>query len=156
MLDPARFPRPPSLTLTTARIQIRFPSTGQVIASTTSAYRVLETHHPPTYYLPPSSIQIPLTKLPRQTFCEWKGVATYYSLALPDGTKVDSRAWAYEDPSPAFESIRGYISFYADPRWECTVDGEVVEPQPGDYYGGWMTKDILRASVKGAPGTRHW
>ena len=69
---------------------------------------------------------------------------------------MENRAWTYGEPTPAFASIKDHVSFYADERWECYVDGEKVEPQPGDFYGGWMTSEIVRASVKGAPGTRGW
>ncbi|CAC9890754.1 unnamed protein product [Aureobasidium pullulans] len=120
---------------------------GQTIASTDRAYWVLETYHPPTYYLPPDSIKLNLTPTSRRTFCDF---------TTPGGEQVDSRAWTYKEPTPTFAEIKDYVSFYADPRWECYVDGELVEPQPGDFYGGWMTSDIVRKSVKGAPGTRGW
>lgn len=83
-------------------------------------------------------------------------MATYFSFTTPDGQKVDNRSWAYEEPTKSFQGIKDHVSFYADKAWETYVDGELVEPQPGDFYGGWLTKDIKRESVKGAPGTRHW
>lgn len=82
--------------------------------------------------------------------CEFKGAATYYKIDLADGTSVSNRAWSYERPTPTFEPIRGYVSFYADP-WACFVDGEKVEPQPGDFYGGWVTSDV-EGIVKGRTG----
>ena len=156
-LDPRTFPRPPALEQISKHILIKFPgASGATIASTRSAYWVLETYHPPTYYLPRSDIQIPLTQTPRQTFCEWKGVAAYFSFDTPQGQKIENRCWTYSEPTKRFKDIKDYVSFYADDRWECYVDGEKVEPQPGDFYGGWMTSDIVRKSVKGAPGTRGW
>ena len=86
--------------------------------------------------------------------CEWKGRATYYEVTHPSDPKdvVTNRIWSYDSPTPGFKDIKGYLSFYAGP-WDCYVDGERVEPQPGDFYGGWMTSDVERASVKGGPGT---
>lgn len=156
-LDPRTFPRPPALQKIAKSILIKFPgASGRTIASTNNAYWVLETYHPPTYYLPASSVEIPLSKTSHRSCCEWKGVATYFSFSTPDGQKVDNRAWSYEEPNSRFKEIKDHVSFYADNKWECYVDGELVEPQPGDFYGGWMTKDIKRESVKGAPGTRGW
>lgn len=156
-LDPRTFPRPPLLQQIKKNILIKFPGpNGQTVASTTNAYWVLETYHPPTYYLPPSSVQIPLRKTGHHSYCEWKGVASYFAFATPEGQQIENRAWTYEEPSNSFRPIKDYVSFYADKRWECYVDGELVEPQPGDFYGGWMTQDIKRESVKGAPGTRGW
>jgi uncharacterized protein (DUF427 family) len=155
-LNPRDFPRPPLCERTPRKLEIKWGN--QTIASTTSAYWVLETFHPPTYYLPPSSIQIPLVKNPqRQSFCEWKGVASYYDVAHPENSQevVRGRIWSYDAPTGRFAEIRDYLSFYAGP-WECFVDGERVVPQPGDFYGGWATAEIEMSQVKGAPGTRHW
>lgn len=109
------------------------------------------------YYFPPSSILTPLTTTPRKSICEWKGMATYYSISrtLPDSTTetIKDRIWSYNEPS-GFKPIAGYLSFYAGP-WDCYVDGELVIPQPGDFYGGWMTSDI-EGKVKGGPGTWGW
>lgn len=156
-LDPRTFPRPPRLERVAKELIIKWPGTnGGTIAHTRNAFWVLETYHPPTYYIPASDVKIPLEHTSRQTFCEWKGLATYFAFTTPTGERVQNRAWTYEEPSRSFTDIKDHISFYADPRWECYVDGEKVEPQPGDFYGGWMTSDIVRASVKGAPGTRGW
>lgn len=154
-LNPASFPRPPLLEKVPRHLQIKW--NGQVIADTTDAYWVLETYHPPTYYVPPSSLKVPLSTSPRSSFCEWKGMATYHDIANPANTSevVKSRIWSYESPTEPFKAIKNYLSFYADP-WTCYVDGEKVEPQPGDFYGGWMTSDIERNSVKGRPGTMGW
>ncbi|EMC92828.1 hypothetical protein BAUCODRAFT_37738 [Baudoinia panamericana UAMH 10762] len=158
-LNPRTFPRPPLCEPTARHLQIKW--NDHTIAETSSAYWVLETHHPPTYYLPPSSLKIPLQKTSNSSFCEWKGRATYYAVQKPGGEKegegevVRNRIWSYESPTKGFEALRGYLSFYAGP-WDCYVDGEKVEPQPGDFYGGWMTSDIERSTVKGGPGTWGW
>ena len=107
------------------------------------------------YYLPKSSISIPLTPTTRSSFCEWKGNATYYSIRNPStGAEVKDRLWSYENPTSGFIDIKGYVSFYAGP-WNCYVDDEKVEPQPGDFYGGWVTNDI-EGPLKGGPGTWGW
>lgn len=97
-----------------------------------------------------------LKKTPRRTFCEWKGPATYFAVPLPGpGEKfVENRAWTYEKPTERFADIKDYVSFYTGP-WECFVDSEKVEPQPGDFYGGWVTSEIV-GKIKGGPGTLGW
>ncbi|KAL1305334.1 hypothetical protein AAFC00_002232 [Neodothiora populina] len=156
-LNPLTFPRPPLIASINKQILIKFRGpTGPTIASTNHAQWILETHHPPTYYIPPSSISIPLTKSPHKSYCEWKGVATYFDFVTPEARKVERRAWTYEEPSNKYKDLKDWVCFYADERWECYVGGELVEPQPGDFYGGWMTKDVMREGVKGAPGTRGW
>ncbi|KAK1596996.1 uncharacterized protein LY79DRAFT_543409 [Colletotrichum navitas] len=148
------FPRPPLLEKVSRHLQILW--NGQVVADTRDAYRVLETHHPPTYYFPPASVRVPLKRTPRTTFCEWKGAATYYSITAPGSSStgepeiVFNRIWSYEFPTPNFEAIKGHFSFYADP-WDCFINGEAVQPQPGDFYGGWVTSEI-EGIVKGAHG----
>jgi uncharacterized protein (DUF427 family) len=154
-LNPRNFPRPPLCESTPRHLEIKW--NGHLIASTTSAYWVLETHHPPTYYLPPSALKVPVTANTKSSFCEWKGRATYYDIANPANPSevVRNRAWSYDSPTAGFKDIKGYLSFYAGP-WDCFVDGEKVEAQPGDFYGGWMTSDIEKEAVKGAPGTLFW
>ncbi|KAK2007508.1 DUF427-domain-containing protein [Colletotrichum eremochloae] len=148
------FPRPPLLEKISRHLRIIW--NGQVLADTRDAYRVLETHHPPTYYFPPASVRVPLRPTPRSTYCEWKGVATYYSITAPESLStgepeiVSNRIWSYESPTPGFEAIKGHLSFYAGP-WNCYVDGEAVQSQPGDFYGGWVTSEI-EGIVKGAHG----
>lgn len=111
-----------------------------------------------TYYIPRHAIspQVSLTITPRKSLCEWKGVATYYSIKNPsDGSEVVDRVWSYESPTPSFGEITGYISLYAGP-WDCFIDGEKVVPQPGgDFYGGWVTSDI-EGKIKGPLGTWGW
>ncbi|KAK5698102.1 hypothetical protein LTR97_007062 [Elasticomyces elasticus] len=154
-LNPRNFPRPPLCEKTPRHLQVKW--NGQIIADTKDAYWVLETHHPPTYYLPPSSLQVKLDMTSNSSFCEWKGRAQYYSIANPTKPEevVKNRIWSYETPTAGFKGLKGYLSFYAGP-WDCYVDGERVEPQPGDFYGGWMTSDIERSTVKGGPGTWGW
>jgi uncharacterized protein (DUF427 family) len=116
------------------------------------------------YYLPPSSVLVPLTKTSRKSLCEWKGTATYYSITSPSPAEgsgsakapetVKDRIWSYDAPTEGFKPIKQYLSFYAGP-WDCYVDGELVVPQPGDFYGGWVTSDI-EGKVKGGPGTWGW
>jgi len=147
------YPRPPRLEDTTKQIQIVF---NQVtIADTRCAKRVLETSHPPVYYLPPADIQMAyLIKSPRTTFCEWKGRGAYYSLLVGD-KRLDDVAWYYPEPTPAFAAIQDYVAFYPAPMDACYVDGERVIPQPGTFYGGWITSDIV-GPFKGEPGSWGW
>lgn len=154
-LNPRNFPRPPSCEKTPRHLQVKWGD--QIIADTKEGYWVLETYHPPTYYLPPSSMKVPLSRNSHGSFCEWKGRASYYDVTNPSnpGETAKNRVWSYDNPTGGFKDIKDYLSFYAGP-WDCYVDGEYVEPQPGDFYGGWMTSDIEREYVKGAPGTRHW
>lgn len=154
-LNPRSFPRPPLCERTPRHLRVEW--NGTTIADTTEAYWVLETHHPPTYYLPPSSLKVQLQKNSRSTMCEWKGAATYYDISNPakPSEVVKNRIWSYDKPTPGFKVIQGYLCFYAGP-WDCFVDDERVEPQPGDFYGGWMTSEIERSTVKGGPGTWGW
>jgi uncharacterized protein (DUF427 family) len=146
------YPRPPALEPVPQRILIRFG--GQVIADTTRALRVLETHHAPTYYLPPEDITAELRPASGQSFCEWKGAARYYDVVTANAT-ANRAAWAYDSPTPKFRALAGYIAFYAGPMDACYVGNEKAIPQPGDFYGGWVTSN-LEGIPKGAPGTRHW
>ncbi len=147
------YPRPPRLEATSQRIQIVF---NQVtIADTTGAYRVLETSHPPTYYIPLADIQQQyLQPVDRQTFCEWKGSGSYYSIVVGDRV-ITEVAWYYAQPTPAFTAIRNYVAFYAAPMDACYVGNQRVTPQPGNFYGGWITPDIV-GPFKGEPGSWGW
>jgi len=157
-LNVQNFPRPPLIEHTPRHLQVKWH--GQVIADTKEAYWILETYHPPTYYLPPSSVFLPLTKTPKRTFCEWKGWATYYSItspstSLPESSQqetIKDRIWSYDSPNEKYKDLKGYLSFYAGP-WDCYVDGELVKPQPGDFYGGWTTGE-LEGLIKGEGATR--
>jgi uncharacterized protein (DUF427 family) len=147
------YPRPPRLERTDRRIRIVFA--GETIVDTKSAWRVLETSHPPGYYIPPVDVR-PGVLVPAAggSVCEWKGRAVYSTVRVGDH-EAPSAAWAYPDPTPAFAPLAGFVSFYAGPMDRCLVDDEVVTPQPGDFYGGWITQDVV-GPFKGGPGTWGW
>ena len=146
------YPRPPALEPVPQLIEIRLG--GAVVARTGRALRVLETHHAPTYYLPPEAIQATLRPTIGSSFCEWKGVARYVDV-IAGGTTAKRAAWCYDEPSPSFAPLAGFIAFYAGLMEACRVGDARVIPQPGDFYGGWVTPN-LEGIVKGAPGTGHW
>jgi uncharacterized protein (DUF427 family) len=147
------YPRPPRLEPSTRLIRVVFD--GQVIAETRRALRVLETSHPPVYYIPPEDIRPEfLEGSARSSYCEWKGRARYHSLKVGDRRSRDA-AWSYPEPTAAFAAIRGHLAFYPSRVDECRVDGEVVQSQPGDFYGGWITADVV-GPFKGDPGTMGW
>jgi uncharacterized protein (DUF427 family) len=147
------YPRPPRLEPVEKRIQIVF--NGVTIADTQRAMRVLETSHPPTYYLPPEDLaQQYLIPSARSTFCEWKGSGSYYSLKVGEKAAIEV-AWYYENPTPNFIAIKNYVAFYADPMDACYVNGEKVTPQPGQFYGGWITSDVV-GPFKGEAGSWGW
>lgn len=147
------YPRPPRLEDTDKHIQIIF--NGVTIADTRRAKRVLETSHPPVYYLPPEDIQMQyLLPDDGRSFCEWKGEARYYSVVVGN-KRIERVAWTYPKPTASFASLKDHIAFYAAPMDACLVDGEKVRPQPGNFYGGWITKDIV-GPFKGEPGTMGW
>lgn len=144
------YPRPPRLEPCGKRIQVICHQI--IIAASQNSYRVLETSHPPVYYLPPEDIKMEyLVPSGQQSFCEWKGTAIYYSLVFAQ-QQLPNCAWSYPEPTPAFSPIKDYIAFYAGPMDACYVDGEKVTPQPGGFYGGWITTDIV-GPFKGEPGT---
>lgn len=147
------YPRPPHLELSSKHIQIMFNS--EVIADTHQAFRVLETSHPPVYYLPQEDIRMEfLTMTPRSSFCEFKGQATYWTLRVGQ-REAANVAWSYESPTKRFATIRGYIAFYPSRMDACYVDGEKVQAQAGDFYGGWITSEIV-GPFKGGTGTWGW
>ena len=135
------YPRPPRLEDSTKHIEVIF--NGTKIVDTHRAKRILETSHPPAYYIPPEDVQMDYFKpTSRHTYCEWKGEASYYTVAAGDKTAPNA-AWYYPDPTPGYEDLKDYIALYPGRMDECRVDGEAVQPQPGDFYGGWITKDIV-------------
>lgn len=147
------YPRPPIIELTARRIQVLLA--GEMIADTTRALRALETSHPPVYYIPLEDItSATLTSNGRATYCEFKGEARYYDVQLGDHFIADA-AWGYEAPAPGYEPLAGHVAFYPQLMDECRVDGELVRPQPGAYYGGWITPDVV-GPFKGEPGTNGW
>lgn len=146
------YPRPPICVKDEREVVVQFA--GVQIAKTRQAIRVLETASPPTFYLPTSDIEMPLLiQSPGASYCEWKGNATYWSLTAGDDS-ISNVGWSYESPNPKFESIQGYLSFYPA-KVQCLVDGESVRPQPGGFYGGWVTDEIV-GPYKGEPGTGGW
>jgi uncharacterized protein (DUF427 family) len=125
------------------------------IADTHEAKRVLETSHPPVYYIPPQDIRMALLERSAVTsLCEWKGLAVYYTVAVGD-KRAEKAAWTYPDPRPGFREIKDHFAFYAGPMDACHVNGERVQPQPGGFYGGWITKTIV-GPFKGVPGSVGW
>lgn len=128
---------------------------GRLIAETTRAMRVLETSHPPAYYLPPEAfVEGALVPAAGSTFCEYKGRAAYYDI-VGGGTVAPRAGWYYPDPSRGFHAIAGFVSVYPGRMDRCTVDGEIVTPQEGDFYGGWITANIV-GPFKGSAGTWGW
>jgi uncharacterized protein (DUF427 family) len=147
------YPRPPRLERTSARLEVVLG--GTLIASTTQGWRVLETSHPPNYYLPRGAfVAGSIEPATGSSYCEWKGVATYWTLRHGDHV-APRAAWSYEAPDPAFALIRGHLALYPALVDECRVDGEVVRAQPGGFYGGWIT-DAIAGPFKGDPGTQGW
>ena len=147
------YPRPPRVEPTGEHVVVRLG--GAVVAETRQALRVLETSHPPTYYLPldaftPGSLQ------PGQgsSWCEFKGAATYLDVVAGDVRAV-SAAWTYPRPSPGFELLTDHVALYPGRVDEVTVDGERVRPQAGGFYGGWITDRVV-GPFKGGPGTSGW
>jgi len=147
------YPRPPRLEKVGERLRVIFA--GQMIADTVAGYRVLETSHPPVYYIPPDDIARQyLRAVAGSSWCEFKGDARYWSLDVDD-KRSDNAAWSYPNPSPAFADIAGYLAFYASRVDACWVSDERVQPQEGDFYGGWITSRIV-GPFKGGAGTRGW
>ena len=147
-----KYPRPPSLEKVPTRLLVRLG--GEVVAETDAGLRVLETHHAPTYYIPRSDILGRLDPVGGGSFCEWKGQARYFDVTA-GGVTARRAAWSYENPSPAFKQLAGFVAFYAGKMDACLVGDEPVIPQPGDFYGGWLTRN-LKGAIKGAPGTQYW
>ena len=148
------YPRPPRLEPAARRVRVQF---GDVtIVDSTGALRVLETSHPPVLYVPPQDIAAgalePSTH--RLTFCEWKGMATYFDVVAGDDI-APAAAWTYREPVPAFADLRDHVAFYPERMDACFLDDELVQAQPGDFYGGWVTCDI-GGPFKGAAGSLSW
>ncbi|MCF7699932.1 DUF427 domain-containing protein [Loktanella sp. M215] len=146
------YPRPPSLADVPQHRRVMLAD--QVAADTTKGQRVLETHHAPTYYFPRDDIRAHLVPVGGGSFCEWKGHAQYFDVVVA-GTVARRAAWTYERPSPSFSRIAGHVAFYAGLVDACFVGDERVIPQPGDFYGGWVTANLI-GTPKGSRGTMHW
>ena len=147
------YPRPPRVETTDERVEIRFG--GILVASSTSTLRVLETSHPPTYYVPESDfVAGVLRPAAGSTWCEFKGHASYFDVVTRDAVGR-SAAWTYPEPTPGFEALVGHVAVMPAQMDECRVDDEVVRPQEGGFYGGWITSRVV-GPFKGGPGSRFW
>ncbi|MFF4648398.1 DUF427 domain-containing protein [Streptomyces sp. NPDC001380] len=147
------YPRPPAVRPSPERVTVEFA--GVTVADTRSALRVLETSHPPVFYIPREDVAARLLRPSRRrSWCEWKGQAVYWDLVAGGEESADA-AWSYPDPSRGFEAIRDHLAFYPSRVGRCTVAGEEVVPQEGDFYGGWITSEVT-GPFKGAPGTAGW
>jgi uncharacterized protein (DUF427 family) len=147
------YPRPPRVEPDDRTVRV--VHRDLVIAESANAVRVLETSHPPAFYLPPEDVNMGYLTLGRgRSICEWKGNAEYWDLAVSNDT-VPNAAWSYPEPLPAYAALAGWLSFYAGRVDECTVAGEAATPQEGGFYGGWITSEI-EGPFKGAPSTSGW
>lgn len=146
------YPRPPRLAPDCREVIVRAGDT--LVARTVRATRILETASPPTFYIPIEDV-VPgvLEPAAGASYCEWKGRARYWSVRA-GGRVIERAAWSYPEPLPGFEAIGRSVAFYAS-TLECAVDGERVRPQPGGFYGGWITGDVV-GPFKGEPGTLGW
>ena len=147
------YPRPPRVEETTERVVVRFG--GEVVVDTRSALRVLETSHPPAYYLPISAFAPgSLVAASGSSMCEYKGRAAYFDVRA-GGAVAERAAWAYRSPLPGFEALADHVSLYPAAMDSCEVNGERVVPQEGTFYGGWITSRVV-GPFKGSPGTLGW
>jgi uncharacterized protein (DUF427 family) len=147
------YPRPPRLEPFAGRLAVELG--GQLVADADRGWRVLETSHPPTYYLPREAFRAgALRDAAGSSWCEWKGRARYFDL-VADGTVAPRAAWNYPDPTPGFTALRDAIAVMPGLVDRCTVNGETVVPQPGGFYGGWVTSGVV-GPFKGGPGSAGW
>ena len=147
------YPRPPVIEPVAEQLWVEFA--GIVVAQTNRGIRVLETSSPPVYYFPPADVRTEfLQAMAHETRCEWKGLATYWTLSVR-GLEREAAAWSYREPDEGYERLRDHLAFYAGRADGCFVGEERVVPQPGDYYGGWVTARIV-GPFKGDPGTERW
>jgi uncharacterized protein (DUF427 family) len=147
------YPRPPRLERTAAQVTVRHG--GVLVADSVNCWRVLETSHPPVYYIPRADITDGLLQPGEgRSFCEFKGWASYWDLVTP-GSRAAAAGWSYQEPVPAYAAMVGAVAFYPSRVDECRVDGEAVRAQEGDFYGGWITEGIV-GPFKGGPGTTGW
>jgi uncharacterized protein (DUF427 family) len=147
------YPRPPRVENTNRKVRVVFKE--ETIAESQRAKRVLETSHPPVYYFPPEDVRREfLHPSPRRSWCEFKGYAHYWTVRVGDQEALNA-AWSYPEPRRGYETIQDHVAFYPGLMDACYVDGERVQPQQGDFYGGWITSDI-EGPFKGGAGTRGW
>lgn len=136
------------------RRRVRVELAGVVVAESDRPLRILETSHPPTYYLHPDDVDMSrLSPQPHTSWCEWKGHAVYWTVSVGGATAVRA-AWSYPQPSGPYEKLADHLSFYPA-LLQCSVDGAAVQPQPGGFYGGWITPDVT-GPFKGVPGSARW
>jgi uncharacterized protein (DUF427 family) len=147
------YPRPPRAERVLRRVRIVHGST--LVLDTDDVVRVLEKSHPPTYYLPRSEFRVPLRSAPRLTMCEWKGEASYIDLEVPGVPPLCEVGWWYPQPALRYPQLTDRVAVYAGRFDEVILDGEPVTPQPGEFYGGWVTADIV-GPFKGGPGSVGW
>ncbi|MFE7844330.1 DUF427 domain-containing protein [Microbacterium sp. NPDC057407] len=147
------YPRPPRVERVARRARIELG--GEVIVDTDDVVRVLETSHPPVYYLPADAfVAGALRPGEGSSFCEFKGGARYFDVA--GGGQVRPRAaWTYPQPAPGYEELAGRVAVYAGQMDRCLIDDHEVEPQPGGFYGGWITPEVV-GPFKGGPGSMGW
>ncbi len=147
------YPRPPSIEPSGEHLVVVLG--GVTIADTSSSYRICETSHPPTYYLSADAFADGVLRpVDGSTFCEWKGWATYFDIVGGDQT-IRNGAWTYRTPSDGYRDLADHVALYPGKVDYCTIDGETVLAQEGDFYGGWITSRIT-GPFKGAPGTMSW
>lgn len=147
------YPRPPALEPVPQRLRVFFG--GTVVADTERGFRVLETHHAPTYYFPPEDVLAGVLKpVGGGSFCEWKGRAAYFDIQL-HRLRTRKAAWSYAKPTPGFAAIQDFVAFYPERVELCQVGGIEARAQPGSFYGGWVTPN-LSGIIKGGPGTEGW
>jgi len=147
------YPRPPAIEANHRTLRVEFD--GRTIAETRGGFRVLETSHPPVFYIPHADCDASVLRLgAATTFCEFKGAANYYDLVSGERTSRDA-AWFYAHPSTRFAALANHLAFYATRVDACYVDDERVQAQPGDFYGGWITNAVV-GPFKGASGTWGW
>ena len=147
------YPRPPRLE--TTQISLRAFFGDLIVAESHSAYRVLETSHPPTYYFNPDDVRRDLlARSQAHSFCEFKGHAQYWDIVV-GSLRAEQAAWSYPHPSCPFEPLKNFLSFYASKVDACFVGEEQVNAQPGDFYGGWITSNLV-GPFKGGPGSLGW
>ena len=147
------YPRPPRLEDVSQHVRVVFNDV--ILADTNGAKRILETSHPPVYYLPPQDILMDhLTQNSHRSFCEFKGMAGYYDLEVK-GQRVKNAAWFYADPVPQYAGLKNYLAFYPSKVEACYLGDERVRAQEGDFYGGWITDKVV-GPFKGGAGTWGW
>lgn len=147
------YPRPPRLEKFAGHLRIVFNE--QVIADSNAAFRILETSHPPTYYIPVKDFEAGvLSRTGKSSFCEFKGMAAYFDIILGD-RKARNAAWGYPEVNLRYQELTGTVSVYAHMMDACYVNEERVQAQEGAFYGGWITSNIV-GPFKGAPGTWGW